>query len=150
MESVAFYATGKRNIYENSTTSVVDAQPTSEIRCNITSTADEKPAKTEVLFNFQIALSNENAITPLYLRAVRRPQIIQKKTSDRGSTQLAKLSVDPKFVELTADVVRIILLDTYSSYSSCEPYSSYSSCEPYTPYEPYTSYKSYTPSTSYN
>ena len=31
------------------------------------------------------------------------------KTGDRYSAQLAQMSVDPKFVELTADVVRIIL-----------------------------------------
>ena len=31
------------------------------------------------------------------------------KTSDRCSTQLANMTIDPKFVELTADVVAIIL-----------------------------------------
>ena len=31
------------------------------------------------------------------------------KTSDGCSTQLAKMNIDPKFVELTADVVEIIL-----------------------------------------
>ena len=35
------------------------------------------------------------------------------KTNDRCSTQLAKMSIDPEFVELTADdVVGIILLKT--------------------------------------
>ena len=29
------------------------------------------------------------------------------KRGDRNSTQLAKMSIDPNFVELTADVVRI-------------------------------------------
>ena len=31
------------------------------------------------------------------------------KTSDRCITQLAKITIDSKFVELTADVVRILL-----------------------------------------
>ena len=30
------------------------------------------------------------------------------KTDDRCITQLAKMSIDPKFVDLTADVVRTI------------------------------------------
>ena len=31
---------------------------------------------------------------------------LDKKTGDRCSTQLAKVTIYPKFVELTADVVR--------------------------------------------
>ena len=34
------------------------------------------------------------------------------KTGDRRSTQLTHMSIDPKFVELTTDVVRIILQHT--------------------------------------
>ena len=34
---------------------------------------------------------------------------------DRCSTQLAKMSIDPKFVELTADAVRIILLTRHET-----------------------------------
>ena len=34
---------------------------------------------------------------------------LTKNTDDRCSTHLAKMSIDPKFVELTADVVIIFL-----------------------------------------
>ena len=34
---------------------------------------------------------------------------LTSKTGDRCSTQLAKMSIEPTFVKLTADVVRIIL-----------------------------------------
>ena len=34
------------------------------------------------------------------------------KTSDRCSTQIAKMTIDPEFVELAADVVHIIILSS--------------------------------------
>ena len=43
------------------------------------------------------------------------------KTKDRCSTQLAKMSIDPKFVELTAVVFRIFLLN---SFFLCSPWVS--------------------------
>ena len=53
------------------------------------------------------------------------------KTDDRCITQLAKMSIDPEFVELTADVVRIFLLTLVPE----EPYLEHIL---YTPYIAYT------------
>ena len=43
----------------------------------------------------------------------------KKQKSDRLSTQLAKMSIEPKVVELTADVVTIFLLNTLVLIKIC-------------------------------